>query len=318
METATHNALRLLFLAIPAILGVLAARAQVIKDVRSAIEALNAFALYFGFPALIVVGILDGGFTLPAELGFWLAVPMSQAILILLVPLLAKIIGDSRQAGTLSLVGLFGNVAYLGMPLAIEVFGESTQGIIALIVSLHVTVSVSLGPLLLARWSKDAKLAWTMKTVLKQPLFWAPLVGLVGRAFPDTARGVMLDAITPIGSAAAPVALFLLGLYLWDQRGSILAGERGVWVHVALRLLIAPAISTFVVLGLLASELIDPVHGSIIIVLSGMPAAITTFSIAHAAGHGTERVASTIARSTLLSLMTLPILATIARMITGS
>lgn len=318
METALQNALRLLYLSIPAILGVLAARTHLIKDVRSAIDGLNGFALYFGFPALIITGILDGDFILPTELGFWLAVPISQAILVMLVPALARVMGDSSQAGTLALVGLFGNVAYLGMPLAIEVFGEPTQGVIALIVSLHVTVSVSLGPLFLTKWSGGARTAWTMKTVLKQPLFWAPVIGLVGRALPATARGVMVDAISPIGSAAAPVALFLLGLYLWDQRGTIFIGERGVWIHVALRLLIAPGIAAAVVLGLLAAGIIASAHAPIIIVLSGMPAAITTFSIAHAAEVGTDRIASTIARSTLLALVTLPILATIARMITGS
>jgi predicted permease len=58
--------------------------------------------------------------------------------------------------------------------------------------------------------------------------------------------------------------------------------------------------------------LLEPSIVPIMVVLSGMPAALTTFALALDAGVGTERVATVIVGSTLLSLASLPVLSGLA------
>ncbi len=291
-------------LLIPVLLGVLCARLRLMRDLRAGIAALNVFALYFGFPALIVSGLIRSDFQLPTDIGFWLAIPVSLTLVVAAAKALAG--GDRKQAGTLALLGLFGNVAYLGLPFCIAVFGEELAGVCSLAVSIHVAIAVSVGPLLLARWSGDVGGSEVVTRVLRQPLFWAPFIGVGLRAFPSFATAA-IPAVNPLGQAAAPVALFMLGLYLYERRTEM---RRPAPREVLLVLGLSPAITATVVLAFRSFGLLaDPQLAAVIVVLAAMPAAITTFSIAHDAGADTDRVAATIVQSTLLALGSLPVIA---------
>ena len=314
MDETLANAARIAPLALPVLLGFFAARVGLVRDVRGAISGLNGLALYFAFPALITGGLLGSEFELPTSLGFWLAVPLVQAVTVAVAWSYARASGRTQHAGTLAIVGLWGNVAYLGLPYAIAVFGEAQAGICSLVVAIHVAGSMALGPLLLARWSgASAHVAWSK--LLGQPLLWAPVVGLAARSLPDGAREGFATLIAPLGRGAAPAALFMLGLYLFENRAAMRPGADGVLAHVIGRLVAVPAITAAVVFGLVRAGLLDASHGSIILVLSGMPAAITTFAFAHEFGIGQERVAATIVQSTLLCLLTLPLLAALAALL---
>ena len=285
-------------------LGAICARVGLLKDLSQAIASLNVFALYFGFPALIFAGLVGGELTLPAEFGFWLAIPIAQ----LLVTLTAALIAPRKRTderGTLALVGLFGNIAYLGLPVCIAVFGEAITGIASLAVSMHVAIAVSAGPALLARWSGGQSLG--LRLALRQPLFWAPFFGLAARALPDGSRELLHAASAPLGAGAAPVALFMLGLYLYDRRDAIRSPAPR---HVLLCLVFSPAITLGVVFALRAAGLLTSAElAGVAVILSGMPAAVATFSIAHDVGVGLERVAAAVVQSTLVCLFTLAPLA---------
>ncbi|MFT6399819.1 MAG: putative permease [Bradymonadia bacterium] len=298
---------RVVPLVVPVVLGVACARARLIGDLRSGIAALNVFALYFGFPALIVSGLIRGDFLLPTEVGFWLAIPLSVTAIAGMARLMSR--GERSSAGTLALVGLFGNVAYLGLPFCIAVFGDEYAGVCSLAVSIHVAIAVSVGPVLLVRWSGAEGRGDVVRRVLRQPLFWAPFVGILLRLSP-AASAIATPAVVPLGQAAAPVALFMLGLYLYDRRAEM---RRPAPAHVFLVLGLSPALTALIVLGLHALGLFGDLKvASILVVLASMPAAITTFSIAHDAGADTDRVAATIVQSTLVAIVTLPVVALIA------
>lgn len=298
---------RVVPLVLPVLLGVGCARLELIRDLRAGIGALNVFALYFGFPALIVSGLIGGEFRLPTEAGFWIAIPASLALVTGTAKILGR--GHGETAGLLALVGLFGNVAYLGLPFCIAVFGEEYAGVCSLAVSIHVAIAVSFGPALLARWSSAAASGDVVLRALRQPLFWAPFIGLALR-FSPKACAVVAPAVVPLGQAAAPVALFMLGLYLYDRRAQM---KRPVPAHVLLVLGLSPVLTAVVVVALRFAGLLPTARlAAIIIVLAAMPAAITTFSIAHDADADTDQVAATIVQSTLFAVITLPIVAALA------
>lgn len=312
MGDTAANAARIAPLALPVLLGFLAARLRLVRDVDGAIAGLNGFALYFAFPALIAGGLLDSQFTVPREVGFWLAVPLTHAFAIGWAWAVARLAGRPDHAGTLALVGLFGNIAYLGLPYAIAVFGESAAGPCALIVALHVAGSMAFGPLLLARWSgaEGGTVSW--RRLVGQPLLWAPAFGLVARTLPDDATGALAAVLTPLGRGAAPAALFMLGLYLYQNRTALRPGAPGVLLHVATRLVVVPAAAAAVAVGLVALGMLQPEHAAMTVVLAAMPSAITTFAFAQEFAIGRERVAGAIVQSTVLALVTLPIVASLA------
>lgn len=291
-------------LAVPVILGVVVARRDLLTDLDRSIAALNVFALYIGFPALVYAGLVGSRLSLPTEIGFWAAIPLSQLLVVLAAVALAPRDAPHHR-GTLALVGLFGNIAYLGLPVSIAVFGESIAGLAAVAVSIHVTIAVSLGPALLARWSGGA--APGLRLVLRQPLFWAPFAGLLTRVGPEPFTNVALAVTQPLGAAAAPVALFMLGLYLFHRRDAL---RKPLPRYIFLCLVASPAITAAVVLGLRATGMLASAElAGIAILLSGMPAAVATFSIAHDVGSGTDEVAAAVVQSTLWAMLSLTPLA---------
>lgn len=305
------NAGRLGVLALPVALGMLTVRARLIKDPTAAVAALNVYTLYVGFPALIAAGVANVDLAVASDWGLWLVVPVLD-LLLLLACRSAGAVLPGRQAGSMALVCLFGNTAYLGIPFVVSVLGESARGPAALLVAVQVGLAVAVGPLLLTRWSGDhtAGVAWSR--LLRQPLLWAPLAGAVVRAIPQGGRDVVLDAIGPLAASTAPVAMFLLGLYLFQNRDLVRVAEAGVWSHVGLRMVVAPALSLG--LALLAVEVgaFGRPVAAIVVMLGGMPAAITTFSLAEHEGVAADRVASVVVRSSVVALVTLPLLATLA------
>ena len=127
LQAALDTAPRLLQLAIPAFLGALAGRGGLFRDPEEAINALNTYALNIGFPALIALGLVDAQLDLPSSPLFYLAWPICLfAMLTTLRFIPWQQIRESL--GTLSLVVVFGNVAYLGLPYVRATFGEQIGG----------------------------------------------------------------------------------------------------------------------------------------------------------------------------------------------
>lgn len=304
MDAALDNALRLLQLAFPALLGAVAGATRLFDDPRRAIRALNGYALTFGFPALVLRGLLQTG-ELPGDPAFWLIWPVS--LLVLLVGI--RLIAPRDQRGTLALVTAFGNVAYLGLPFVLALYGLEVAGDAALAVSIHVTLAVTVGPMLLESWGRAGAANWraALGRAARLPLFWAPVIGLLVRTLPAGGRTATLDWITPIAQSAAPVALFVIGLHVFVERRHLAHVSGPLVAHLSVCLLITPALVTGLALAAVHAGWLTPSLGRVHVILASMPAAVTTFAIAERSGIGRERVAAVVVWSSALALILLPI-----------
>lgn len=309
MDAALDNSLRLLQLAVPAVLGVVAGRFGLFTDPRRAVEVLNRYALTFGFPALVLRGVLSTS-EVPSSPVFWLIWPVALAALLAVVRGLAP----AADRGTLALVTSFGNVAYLGLPFSIVLLGPSIEGAASLAVSVHVALSVSVGPFLLERWSggTGTSLRTAAARVLSLPLFWAPVLGLLAHAGPASLRTAVVPWISPVASSAAPVALFVIGLYVFLERHRLTAVDRSLVWHVGMRQLTAPVVVAALALGASTLGLLSSRHAMLHVLLACMPVAITTFAIADRAGTGQDHVARAVVWSSLLAFGLLPLWASLA------
>ncbi len=305
MTLALDNALRLVQLGVPAVLGALCGRLGLFPDPKAAVVVLNRYALFIGFPALVARGLLLPSSIIPHQPAFWLLWPIALGLLLLCVP-------RARQSA-LGLGLAFGNVAYLGLPYVLAVMGEGVAGPAALAVAVHVTGAVTVGPAVLARASGGAQGGVHLaRRVARQPLFWAPVVGLTMRAGGPERRRVAADVLQPFAASAAVIALFLLGLYVFTERARLRGVGRAVLGLVAVRMLLAPAVVlglawAAVALGWLPTELAR-VH----VLLAAMPLAIATFSMAHDADVEPDRVAGAVVISSCLAAAMLPLWSLIA------
>jgi malonate transporter and related proteins len=285
------------------LLGVLAGGLRLFPEPEAAIDHLNRYALYIAFPALVCAGLLSSELALPTTPGFWLSVP-----LVLAVTALAARAALPRQAPTIALILAFGNVAYLGLPVVEQVLGREALPIASLSVAVHVLLALSIGPALLLRWGgSDRPLRAVLGRVARQPLLWAPLVGLAARPLPAQALEAMDAVLTPLGRSAAPVALFLLGLYLYVNRARMRQVDGGDVAHVMFKVVLMPALTFGLVWALAQAGWLGSLEARVLAILSAMPAAITTFAIARDLDVGAERASRAVVSTTLASALTIPL-----------
>lgn len=289
-------------LAVPLFFGMLAGTARLFPDPDAAVGTLNRFVLYLAFPALIVVGMLDRDFAIPRETGFYAVVPLVALLLCAVLLGMRRLSGLRDQAGPVALTSLFANTAYVGLPVVEGLLGPEAVGLGALAVAVHVTTAMLLGPLLLLAWSgrdTGGALALAVRKVSRQPLAWAPVVGLL-------LRGVLSDPspvvglLGPLGKSASPVGLFLIGLFLQTHWRALSIGPRA-WLRVGFKLAVVPLLTLGLVSVFRSMGQLYGHAGDVLLILSLMPTAISTFSIAKEFEEGVRDVAVTIVLSTALA-----------------
>ena len=303
---------KLMPLIVAVALGALAGMLRAFPSPAAAIQALNRYVLYFAFPILMFGSIATGEAAVPTGVAFYAVHAVMFAAMLVAVRVGAGLArAPHGSLGAVALCGLFGNVAYLGLPLTAQVLGPRSLGIASMSASFHMLLAMTVGPALLLRWGhRSDALGWrgTARLVLRQPLVWAPILGLLARTIAASTVARTWGALAVVGQSAAPVALFMLGLYLHDNRRAITAVGRDVLVAASAKLLVFPAVGALLCLALLRSSALSTDEARVVVLLAGTPTAITTFAIAHDLGTGERAVAKTIIVSTLLSLATLPAL----------
>ena len=288
-------------------LGALAGAVRLFPKPDAAIGILNRFTLYIAFPLLIVGSLADSGFDLPDSSAFYLFHLLAVA---LLVPIAR---GLGRGDRVVVAGAMFGNIAYLGIPYCAAVLGPESVGLASLSAALHILICMSLAPALLARAAAGAHETslHTARRVLRQPLVWAPLIGLTLRAVAPAPRMFVVETIAPVGAAAGPVALFMIGLYLWQRRHLVGEAGRGVLVVLGAKLVVYPALMAALILGLQPWLPVTAIQRGVLILVSAMPVAVTTFSLAEEFGAGQDVLSVSIVLSTLASLLTLSVLSVV-------
>lgn len=301
-------ALKILPLLLVIVLGYLAGWFKVFPKPDDAIDTLNRYALYFGFPILIFQGFCNPKMTLPPEAGFYLFHFLVAGLLVAGVAIASRMSPTLTPfRGNLVLGTLFGNVAYLGIPLSLQLLGPQLEGLTLLSVSLQVFLAMLLGPLFLLLWSPEQRsLSDVGKALLKQPLLWAPVLGFLARFLPETWMLSMAKPLNFFAVSAAPVALFLLGLHIWTHQSALKKLQWDVSFLVVGKLLIVPGLVLLVGSLFTSQGWMSMDAWRVTLCLSLMPTAITTFSIARDFRQNEGLMAQAILLTTLLSLLLLP------------
>ena len=203
--------------------------------------------------------------------------------------------GQDRSAFLLST--MFMNAANYGLPVALFAFGEAglerailffaPQSLMAGTLAIYVASSGKLG-------AKQGLI-----TVLRLPIFYAAVAGLVLNPFKVTLPGVLEIPLDILAAAAIPCMVMVLGIQLarasWKE-DLVPAGAASV-----VRLLLSPLLAFGVTL-LLG---IDGVTQQTMVVIAGMPTAVYTTILATEFDARPQRVTSAVALSTAVSLVTM-------------
>lgn len=213
------------------------------------LPGLNQFVYYFALPALLFNAAsqqqLSELINAPALIAASTAIVLT-VIFTGIIFIYGFKIKHRSELILRALSGVFANFAYMGIPLTFGILGEAAYAATISIVLLGNIVIINGSQLLLAANSQEslnakAVVAIVQQSLLRNPLFIAPIMGLVFSHYqlpPPTAVQQLLDMLAP---AAIPVALFCLGASL--QFTLKHSGFGQIFTLVAIKLVLHPALT---------------------------------------------------------------------------
>jgi predicted permease len=205
---------------------------------------------------------------------------------------------SKRRRALIAHLSVFSNCGFMGYPVVTALFGES-----ALIYAVVVNASFNLlawtlGVILL---NKDTALDW--RKALLTPALVGTAFGIVCFAAKFRLPPFLVSALDTLGSLTTPLSMMVIGARMVGQSPRNLISWR-VWVLSGLRLIAFPLI-TYAVCRLCRAS--APVC-LITAILAGMPHAAVTAMQAEHYNHDTVFASNCVALSTLLSMVTIPLL----------
>lgn len=276
----------------------------------SATDTLNRFAFYFALPALIFIAMAKVAPEQLRQVGFLATFSAGVAITWIVGYILAR--GARRETVDALIEGCnagYSNVGFMGVPLCLLLFGH--DGIAPAAMSVLITASIQflLAIILVELSLKGGEnigraILQVLRSMLKNPLFLAPVAGISASLLGISVPVPLEQFATLLGNAAAPTALFCIGLSLAQTK---LASHdyQAIARITLLKLVMQPAIATVFVFYVFSMPLM---WGKAVILLSALPIGSGIYTIAKTYGRETGVSSGAILVSHVASVLTLSLL----------
>jgi hypothetical protein len=286
--------------------GYLAGRVKLLGATSS--EALNAFVYWFALPPLIFIGMAVTPVDRILNIDFILTVSFGIVGTGVFVVLGSRYLFGNRGAsnGLHAMTALFSNTGYMGIPLFIAAFGEDRvlPAVTATVLNMFFYGAMTAWVAALKddadRRSGLSIAASILGALAKNPLVVAPVVGLAISAAHLTVPVPFENLCRILGDAAAPGALFALGLFLVGQKVTAGLGEV-TWITF-FKLIAQPALTWLLAFHVFDMELFWAVSA---VLLAALPTGALVFVTAQQNGVYVQRASAGIVMSTVFSVITL-------------
>jgi malonate transporter and related proteins len=289
-------------------LGFVCARTNFIGTAAG--QGLSQVVFNLAMPALLfrTVAVIDQQSLSPWPL--WAALFGGIAVVWIATTIIARTTSLVEAVPASAAMGAaFGNLAMLGLPLALAHFGDRAALPVGLILSIHAPI-LWLAAVLHIESSGRGQLPSALAVIrqlvsqlIRNPIVLALLLGTFWRVTSLGLHPVPDRFLEMLGEAGVPTALVALGLTL---AGYSLKGQwRGIITLMTLKLVCLP-----VAVWLIARYVVDldPFWTHIALMLAAMPTGANAYLFAQRYDSGTAPVSGAIAVGTALSLITLSML----------
>jgi predicted permease len=206
------------------------------------------------------------------------------------------------EEGVLQFAIVFGNVGFMGFPVALTLFGQSSLFYVAIFNLVFNVLVFSVGIAMLAggRGERfDPKL-------LANPGIAASVAGFLLFLGSVEIPGPFIDAIDLLGGVTTPLAMIIVGAMLATFPAREMIGDWRVWTASAVLLLGIPVAYVY----LFSPIFPDPLINGVMIAMAAMPAAANTVIFAEQYGADSRLASQIVFVSTIGSLVTIPLITT--------
>ena len=275
----------------------------------TATRVLNDFVFYVAFPAMIFLSMaqapVDESLNLPLFAAFFGGV-VGVAVIVFGRAALrnrAKPAEDVVRA----LNAAFANTGYVGVPLLAIAYGEAGLRPGLTLAVYNAALMTALGVFLIEldlghRYSLWANLKNAGLMLTRNPLMLAATGGVIWAMSGWALPAMVVNFSDVLGAAAPPVALFAIGLFMFDRPLGDGLPET-LWL-TGLKLLVQPLIAAWLAFGLLA---LPPMSAAAVVICAALPTGSLVFVIAERYGILVMRSTAVILVSTLASVFTLSV-----------
>lgn len=265
---------------------------------------LSSFVINVSCPCLIISSVMtdtlpDSSLILPL-IGLSFA---TYAFLIIISFILPRYMPIKREdEGFFSFMITFGNVGFIGYPVVASIFGNDAVFYASILNFPNTLLVFAIGTLFITGNYKQLRFD---PKVLYCPGLIASYVSIIIVCFNLHTPAPVSKTFTLLGDMTVPSALLIIGSAMAKIPAKKMLGSKGVYMMAFLRLLLIPLI----VLYLCKLIGINPLISSINAIIIAMPVASfgTLFCIRY--GRGEEVMAQGTFITTLLSVLTIPIVA---------
>lgn len=275
------------------------------------VTVLNLFGYYVAFPALIfqsisatTISFSTHGTSMLAQAAFGIALMAFTYWITGLLHLTTPL----RNTFTIGVY--FANTGYIGIPALQLVFGNEAAAQGAVIVAIMILVTFTLGVGLLEKSrSRKINIKDIILSIIKNPLIWAALLGVLASISDVTQPAVLSKLIAFMAGAASPAVLVALGVFLalnHPKRSTL----RYALTLSGIKMLGIPAMFS-IVLWLTSDSVLNTGQYSmqwldVMYIQAAMPVAVTAFAFAEIYPMDKEVISTSIVISTLSCMFILP------------
>ena len=268
------------------------------------IDILNKYALWIGFPALVIASLMH----LDLNGQSYTRLIITNSVYIIICMLLAFPVASvfkltNRIKRSLFLVLSFGNVAYLGIPVLHNAFGETVLPVAAIISAVYVFWLLTLGIILIEINGEEKfdskKLVFSL---LKNPLLISVFVGLMIVVFNIKLPEIAEKTILLFSNSVTAVVLFSLGIFLGLHK----TGKPKEWLTALTFTLITILVLPFIFYFTIKNTGMETLQFKATILDSAMPLGLTPYAISVQYNLEVSLVSRIVVLATLLSVFTIP------------
>ncbi len=305
------NQMAILFLLV--IVGWVAAKLKLITPELKG--GLTKIVLYITTPASILDSVLTSD-SLPdvQEIFYILIVSflfyVGVLIFALLLTWIIRVPKGSR--GSYITMTSFSNCGFIGFPVVLSLFGSSAVFYAAVYnIPFHLLL-YTLGPIMMARDGAAARRKGAGKARISISVFFSPTViacviaavmAVFRVSFPDQ----ITSAISYLGDVTTPMALMVVGASIAGISAKEMLGSPRIYAMAAARLLIIPLLTWVVFSRFVANTMLT----NVAVVIAAMPVAAVCTMLAMEHSGDVKAITQGIFITTLLSVVTIPLLATL-------
>jgi len=269
------------------------------------VEILNKYALWIGFPALVIYSLMQ--LKIEGNSFFGFVVLNSVFILgsMLLVFPVSRIFRFSvGMKRSLFLILPFGNVSYLGIPILMNAYGVEILPYAAIISAVYVFWLLTLAIFLIELYGHEkTEPKKLMLSLAENPLLLSVFIGLAIVLFKIPVPAFLGKTIQLFAESVTAVVLFSLGVFLGMQE----IGKLRDWLQVAMWCLITMILLPFLFYQAIKLSSVNATNLKAIIIDAAMPLGVTPYVLAVQYKLKTTLIARIVVFGTLLSMVVIPL-----------